>query len=329
MSAEVQVTLVRRRVVAGLVCACVLVAAPHAGAEGGAKPQSNTLGTILASFEGPDRSPEGVQLTRFRVSSMRTPVGTGGDLMVEYTLTNLSADPIRVGANGLALAARIVAGGKEDARTLPSKNAGKVVLPGRSVGYTAVFGVDVAGTWHVAPVYDVEGHKAPARWHELSFDVVDTPGWEPLERRRAEAERRTAQRREVQLGDCGDPGTLPHGLAVEFHVRGLKPLRVGDELAIRWRYQNLLIDKPALFGPKGAFVAVKHARKGESAQRRPDLGQQFAHGVLRTYSPTRSLEAEARLVVDAPGTWVLWPSFQIEGDEAPERWCAVSVEVEE
>jgi hypothetical protein len=186
----------------------------------------------------------------------------------------------------------------------------------------------VAGTWHLSPTYDVPGGKSPVRWHELKVEVAATPGWVPPQKDQALQPRPTPERRETLLGHCADSGSLPHGLAVDIHVRGPEPTRVGDKLIVNLRYQNLLRGKPVLFGRKGVFVAARHSATVGATQKPRDFGYQLPYIALRADS--QSIEGDASLIVDAAGAWVFWPSFELEdGQGAPERWCAVSVQVEE
>jgi hypothetical protein len=316
---------------------CVLgaglaLAAPHADGAAERPHKRIVMGKLLGSFDGPERSPDGLELTAYDLSTMDLPASTGQTLYTSFTLTNVTAAPIRLGPGGMALAARIVTGGREEPRRIGARHANATIEPGGYLFFTWVGLIDAAGKWQLSPTYDVVGGHCPARWHELSFDVAATPGWVSPQQEREELERlhaRVYERRETLLAHCSDGGTLPHGLNVAIHVRGLSKPRVGDKLKAHVMYQNMRRDSPVLFGPKGVFVAARFTPKGTTTPQTRDFGHQYPYVVLRVYSPTMSITVEPQVTVDGAGTWELWPSFEIDGQEAPEHWCAVKVEVEE
>jgi hypothetical protein len=329
VSVEVDVSAMGPRQVKGLICACLLTLAP-AGANAQAPPPGapGPIPGKAAAFEGPDRSPDGLELSRFTVSSPLFGIRVGSTLYVAFALKNATDRLVRLGGGGPSLAVRIEAGGKEEQRTLQPQRSATDLNPGHTTMFTFTVKPDLVGKWHVSPVYEIGGHAGPARWHELEFDVA-APQEGGLLSSRITRTVRPPARHETLLGICSDSGTLPHGLSVHITVEGLQPPRVGDTLKVKFTYQNLWVDRPALFGRKGVFVAARHSPKGKLDQGRRDFGHQLPYVVLRAYSPTRTIAFEDSLLVDAPGTWVFWPSFEIDGSEAPERWCAVSLDVEE
>jgi hypothetical protein len=309
--------------------ACLSLLALWASSGGAQAPPAPTPRPPTAFFEGPDVSPNGLELSRFTVWSKILKVHrVGQQVVVTYSLKNTTPARIHFEGDGLALAVRVKSTGREEQRTvLPSRQVTELPPGYRELVQFAIR-PDVMGKWHVSPVFVVGGRSAPSRWHELTFDVEAAPERPPVARQPIAAPR-PPERIETLLGRCGDPGTLPHGLAATIWVRGRTSPRVGDTLKVQFTYQNLFPDQPALFGRKGVFAAILFTPKGKTEAQRRDFGHQLPFVVLRAYSPTRTIEFEESLLVDGAGTWVFWPSFEIDGAEAPERWCAVSVEVEE
>jgi hypothetical protein len=316
------------------VLACLSLVASRGSAQDA---QATTTPTVTprpptALFEGPDVSPAGLELSRFTVWSTVFKVHrVAQQVVVTYSLKNTTKAPILFEGGSPALAIRLKSGGREEQRTLVPRRQVPELPPGYRELLQFEIRPDVAGQWHVSPAFVVGGRPAPARWHELTFDVEaaqERPA-RPAVAQQPTPDPTPRQRIETLLGRCGDPGTLPHGLATTIWVRGRVSPRVGDTLKVRFTYQNLFTDKPALFGGKGVFTAVRVTPKGKAEPQRRDFGHQLPFVVLRAYSPTRTIELEESLLVDEAGTWVFWPSFEIDGAEAPERRCAVSVEVEE
>lgn len=253
------------------------------------------------SFPGPDRSPEGLELTDFAVRVVGRTPHVGSIAKVEFKLTNVSGHSVVLGEKGVFLSVRWGRKDEEAGRDRGFVKGSATLEPGRVIKFFELVELDQAGAWRFWPAYQHQRGFGPARWHELEIEVE-----EPV-------------REERRLAYCADVDTLPHGVALlGFTVFGPDPLRVGDEVTIEYHLQNRT-PQPLPFGKGGVWVVARNRDKERA------FGHQLAGEVLRPNRPDKVLAVEARTRIDSAGEWVFRPAFDVPDRTSPPGWCPAIV----
>ncbi|MEW6574474.1 MAG: Ig-like domain-containing protein, partial [Bacillota bacterium] len=108
----------------------------------------------------------------------------------------------------------------------------------------------------------------------------------------------------------------------DFTVSGPAPLKAGDAVTVKFTLQNYG-QYDLNLGKKGLFAAAKDPDGVDAS-----FGFSYASGILKT---GESLSVSGSTVLDKPGTWSLWPSYQLSlaaGEKSgPEGWHACTLKV--
>ena len=133
------------------------------------------LRTLLA-LAGPalltaNTLPNGLQLTRFDVRAPE-PAVAGGVVTVEFTLKNLSAQPMQFDAGvGIFIGARVNSTSDANNRDFGAAHRGLRLEAGREATVRASRTLDAAGEWRFWPAFRLNGQWGPFRWMEKTLVV--------------------------------------------------------------------------------------------------------------------------------------------------------------
>ncbi|MFI5382371.1 MAG: hypothetical protein ACHRHE_23995 [Tepidisphaerales bacterium] len=121
-----------------------------------------------------DTLPNGLQLVRFDVR-VSEPALVGSAVTVEFTLKNLSAQPMQFDPNvGIFIGARVNSTSDANGRDFGHANKGLVLAPGREVTLRASRPLDAAGAWRFWPAFRLNGQWGPFRWMEKTVQVFSS-----------------------------------------------------------------------------------------------------------------------------------------------------------
>lgn len=108
----------------------------------------------------------------------------------------------------------------------------------------------------------------------------------------------------------------------DFTVSGPAPLKAGDTVTVKFILQNYGQNDLNL-GKQGLFAAAKDPDNLDRS-----AGFSYVSGTIKA---GESLPVSASLVLDKPGTWSLWPSYQLSlaaGEKlGPDNWHACTLTV--
>jgi hypothetical protein len=124
-------------------------------------------GAGLALDNAAARSGDGLELRHLRAASQHAPPRVGDTVVVRYTLTNVSVEPIAL-AGGLYVGARE----QSEHRDTDPTNVGTVLSPGDSVDATAQIKVTGPGQWRFWPCYATASSTCPDEWKAFSVQVA-------------------------------------------------------------------------------------------------------------------------------------------------------------
>jgi hypothetical protein len=117
-------------------------------------------------------SPDGLQLSNFKVTPMQAKVGD--QVQVSFVLTNTTAHPITISPeSGVFVGARWNSTTDANNRDFSHRDRGRFLKPGDKVKMEATKKLDAAGTWRFWPAYKVNGHWGPFRWNEIVVEVAE------------------------------------------------------------------------------------------------------------------------------------------------------------
>jgi hypothetical protein len=117
-------------------------------------------------------SPDGLQLSNFKVTPIQAKVGD--NVHVSFVLTNTTAHPITISPEvGVFVGARWNSTTDANNRDFGLRDKGKLLKPGDKVKMEATRKLDAAGTWRFWPAYNVNGHWGPFRWNEIVVEVAE------------------------------------------------------------------------------------------------------------------------------------------------------------
>jgi hypothetical protein len=264
---------------------------------------------VIGSFGGPDVSPDGLELTVFKVSTPKSVAQAGGTVTVSFTLKNASGNDIAIGPVGIFVGTRWNSTSDTNNRDFGHKFMNKLLKPGQSVHFTASRKLDAAGTWRFWPAYQYSGHWGPFRWHEI---VIET------------SEGQTGGSTLKTLGQCRDSKGSQDGLSLKsFEVMGPnKPARNGVRIVVKYRLNNNS-GRELTFKPHGVFVGARWNSTTDANNR--DFGHQQKGAKISSRPSDNSIVLEAETTLNAAGTWRFWPAYMVDGHWGPFRWCEVVV----
>ena len=118
------------------------------------------------------------------------------------------------------------------------------------------------------------------------------------------------------------PKTSPDGVRLTgleaASRRDPEPPLLGDTVTVRYSLTNVQ-DKPMEL--VYTFVGVRDP---------DDMNQDKEISANQVLAPGETTNAEGRIILDSPGTWQLWPCYELSGDrECPDEWQAFSILVKE
>lgn len=123
------------------------------------------------------------------------------------------------------------------------------------------------------------------------------------------------------------PDTSPDSLQLtDFTVVGQTPLRVGDTINVAFKLTNLA-GQDVNLGQKSVFVAATDPNNNDAS-----FG--FTYPVRGIFAARQTLSIQVSRVLDKPGTWVVWPSYQLApvargaAKLGPYKWHACSLTVQ-
>jgi len=126
---------------------------------------------LLGQFAGPDRLPNGLELTNFTVQGP-SPLKTGKQVLVSFRLTNNSTTQIQLDSRyGAFVGCRWNSTSDQNNRDFGHAYKGKVLMPSSSIVVQARVTVDKVGTWRFWPAFNTSGKWGPFRWHEIVVQV--------------------------------------------------------------------------------------------------------------------------------------------------------------
>jgi len=130
---------------------------------------------LLGQFAGPDRLPNGLELTNFTVQGP-TPLKTGNQVLVTFRLTNKGETQIQLDSRyGAFVGCRWNSTSDQNNRDFGHAYKGKVLMPSVSIVVQARVTVANAGTWRFWPAFHAGGNWGPFRWHEIVVQVEQGP----------------------------------------------------------------------------------------------------------------------------------------------------------
>jgi hypothetical protein len=258
---------------------------------------------VLGSFQGPDKSQDGLELTNLKVTASKSTPVVGNTVTVSFKLKNVTGADIKIDAIGVFVGARWNSTTDANNRDFGHTYKGKILKPGKQISISASKKLDAAGTWRFWPAYQISGHWGPFRWHEIAIEVAEAP-------------------RPVKLlGSCTDSKGSPDGLKLlNFKIHGPKPSKAGDNITVEFSLKNVS-GKPLVFEPHGVFVGARWNSTTDANNR--DFGHQHKG---KTLSPGSVIKLKAEGKLDAAGTWRFWPAYMVDKHWGPFRWCEVVIE---
>ena len=118
------------------------------------------------------------------------------------------------------------------------------------------------------------------------------------------------------------PKTSPDGIRLTgleaVSRRDPEPPLLGDTVTVRYSLTNVE-DKPIELAY--TFVGVRNP---------DDMNKDKEISANQVLAPGETTNAEGRIILDSPGTWQLWPCYELSGDRyCPDQWQAFSILVKE
>jgi len=118
------------------------------------------------------------------------------------------------------------------------------------------------------------------------------------------------------------PKTSPDGIRLTgleaVSRRDPEPPLLGDTVTVRYSLTNVE-DKPIEL--VYTFVGVRNP---------DDMNKDKEISANQVLAPGETTNAEGRIILDSPGTWQLWPCYELSGDRyCPDQWQAFSILVKE
>lgn len=128
------------------------------------------LALALPALLAANTLPNGLQLVRFDVR-LPDPAVAGASVTVEFTLKNLSSDPMQFDAEGIFIGARVNSTSDANNRDFGRAHQRLRLAPGREVTVRASRTLDAAGQWRFWPAFRLRGQWGPFRWMEKTATV--------------------------------------------------------------------------------------------------------------------------------------------------------------
>jgi len=265
----------------------------------------------VGNYVGPD-TPYGqsFQLNNFVVSTSQQQVTGSSEVLVRFEFYNPTANNIVF--NTVCVGCRDPQGTNRDFG--PMSNV--TLTAGDSLLFEAQTTVNMLGTWHFWPAYNIGGWWGPYKWHEILLGV---DGWVAA---RDAFIRRLGSRFDCHQGpyySSVDPALEMTNFAVYGPVLSDTGFaRPNDVITVRFTFRNTGATTMT-FSSYGIFVGC---RDPQGANR--DFGHQ-----AETLAPGASVTREATITVDQAGTWTFWPAYYYNGHWGPYMWQSMTLDVYE
>jgi hypothetical protein len=149
--------------VVAVIALVVAIAAVGSQSDGGDDTDQGD-GVVLTGQ--PATSPEGLELTDYRVESQRNPAVVNDRVTVSYTLMNGTETPVELD--------EIFVGVRNAADDILDQSIveGEVLDPGERFEASREVVVDSAGVWRFWPCYALAGGQCPPEWQVIELPVV-------------------------------------------------------------------------------------------------------------------------------------------------------------
>jgi hypothetical protein len=132
-------------------------------------PREQRTGGIEIDTE-PDTTPDGIRITGLAVTVRNDPPRVGDTVTVDYSLTNVGSQPIRM--DSTFVGARDPA---DENRDSEDENENRVLGPGETIEAGGRVFLNGAGTWLIFPCYLLSGERyCPDEWKAFNVIVMSS-----------------------------------------------------------------------------------------------------------------------------------------------------------